>query len=188
MLTVDITELTGKLRTAMLDGADANVASMQNELMGVVASALVLQDKRSLRELKSDISTLLPVARRYGDGSVAERWRAVWELVAALSDVPLQLDQDRVVKKNDLEPYLLSLADDPGMTPLELAAKLNRELEEVQGKTDLLDAEGLVTCLPGEITRTTEGGYITDNSSRRYFLHGYGRTIGKRLLALETLR
>ena len=65
------------------------------------------------------------------------------------------------------------------MTPLELAAKLNRELEEVQGKADLLDAEGLVTCISGEITRTAEGEYITDPSSWRYFLHGYGRTIGK---------
>ena len=74
------------------------------------------------------------------------------------------------------------------MTPLDLAAKLTRELEEVQEKTDLLDAEGLVTCLPGEITRTAEGAYITDPSSQRYFLRGYGCAIGKRLLALETLR
>lgn len=137
------------LRLALIDGDSAAAAQHQAWLMGEAAAGLLHQDTDTLLDLRAAVADLAPVADHYGDGQRGDRWRAVWELLYAVSQATRPQEQQRLAQPDTLPGQILRLiGEHRGITPGELAQRLKKKPNHISNTLRTLIDQGLVFRLP----------------------------------------
>lgn len=145
----DLKQLAQDLRLALIDGDTTAALSYQNRLMGEVAAGLLQQDTEALLDLRAAVADLGPVADRYGDGKKGDRWRAVWELLHAISETSRPLEQMRLARPNQVAGQLLRLISaQPGITPGEMGTLTAKTDSHISNTLKTLMEQGLVHRIP----------------------------------------
>lgn len=153
------------LSDALIDGDAAAAEIHQSWLMGEVAAGLLHQDTDTLLDLRAAIADLAPIADHYGNGQRGDRWRAVWELLYAISQTTRPAEQQRLARPETLPGQLLRLiGENIGATPSELAQKLNKKLNHISNTLRTLIDQGLVFRVP-------------QGRELRYYLNDTGRQL-----------
>lgn len=151
------------LRLALIDNDPAAAVELERWLMGEAAAGLLYQDADTLMALRAAVADLAPVADLYGHGRKGDRWRAVWELLHAISETFRPLEQVRLARPKTFPGQLLRLIiEDPGVTPGDLAERTDRKLNQVSNALRKLLDQGLVYRVPqGNTAR-----YFADAAAR----------------------
>jgi len=148
-MPTELEEHAQALRLALIDGDPDAAEGHKNWLMGEVAAGLLHQDAQALMTLRAAVADLAPVADHYGDGRKGDRWRAVWELLYALSQTVRPLEQVRLARPETFTGQVLRLIlDEPGVTPREVAERTRRQPNQVSNSLRALLDQGLVLRIP----------------------------------------
>lgn len=148
-MSIELEQRAQALRLALIDGDTARAEEHKNWLMGEAAAGLLYQDAETLMVLRAAVADLAPVADRYGDGQKGDRWRAVWELLYAVSETVRPLEQVRLARPETFTGEVLQLIlDEPGVTPREIAERKGRQPNHVSNTLRALLDQGLVYRLP----------------------------------------
>jgi len=165
MKTSTFAQSIEQLRQALLSGDSESVEARQAWLMGEIAAALQAQDRVKMLELRGYLANLIPLADHHGSGKPGDRWRAVWELLQALSTSHQPLEQYRLAEPGRLSGLILThIKWRPGITPRTLGSVLNKRPNQISNELKRLREEGLVHQIP-------------EGAQRRYFLTTAARTL-----------
>ena len=148
-MTNDLKHHAQALSDALIDGDSAAAERHQSWLMGEVAAGLLHQDTDTLLDLRAAVADLAPLADHYGNGQRGDRWRAVWELLYAISQTTRPQEQQRLARPDALPGQLLRLIGDKlGITPGELAQRVGKKPNHISNTLRTLIDQGLVFRVP----------------------------------------
>ena len=145
----DLETRTQALISALIDQDADAVTRHQAWLMGECAAGLLHQDGEALIALRAAVTDLGPVADHYGEGKAGERWRAVWELLYAISETIRPLEQLRLAQADTVAGRLLRLIrDEPGISPGEMTKRVHKRSNHVSNVLRTLIGQGLLHRVP----------------------------------------